>query len=236
MTKNISNICETLYKYCLTCIPQVENDEIIWILNGSVLCNILANVETIDGVPISSELHNLFKMFVRVPKGDIDICYKADRTYKFNLESEEVKEFYKISEEKRTFNFVDSNSEITKDDYEQLCIYKTINGLQFYAKKPQYLFLYKFKEYVAMFWQDIVNGNFDEIKIKRKNIIADVENLYAISCEYFGEDETLNVLNNKLCDISEFFHNLYLQDNNQYYEVINYVISTIKRNKKSKLI
>ena len=46
----IANICEELYKECLNEIPQYVNGELIWILNGSTLCNFLYNVVKIDDI------------------------------------------------------------------------------------------------------------------------------------------------------------------------------------------
>lgn len=233
-TLNISNICENLYVNCLKQIPQFENGELIWILNGSVLCNILANVESINGNLITEGIKEKLINLVRIPKGDIDICYKPDRQYKFDLNSKEVMDFYSISEEQRSYNFVDSNSELTEEDLKQLCKYKTLNGLEFYAKMPQYIFLYKFKEYVAMFHDEILNNNFEKILEKRKNIIFDVTKLYELSCEYFGSEKIECLLFNKLKDISNFFQELYEEDNNKYNYLIQKTLSSILENNKLK--
>lgn len=233
-TLNISNICENLYVNCLKQIPQFENGELIWILNGSVLCNILANVESINGNLITEGIKEKLINLVRIPKGDIDICYKPDRQYKFDLNSKEVMDFYSISEEQRSYNFVDSNSELTEEDLKQLCKYKTLNGLEFYAKMPQYIFLYKFKEYVAMFHDEILNNNFEKILEKRKNIIFDVTKLYELSCEYFGSKKIECLLFNKLKDISIFFQELYEEDNNKYNYLIQKTLSSILENNKLK--
>lgn len=233
--KNISNICENLYASCLKQIPQFENGELLWILNGSVLCNILANVETINDSQITDSLRSKLINFVRTPKGDIDICYKPGRKYKFDLNSNEVLEFYSISDEQRTYNFVDSNSELTEDDLNQLCKYKTVNGLEFYAKMPQYIFLYKFREYVTMFHQEILNNELDRIVLKRKNIIDDNKKLYEISCEYYGSKNLLKLLIDKLKDISDFFHELYENDKIHYNDIIQISLSEIQKNNKPKL-
>lgn len=233
--QNISNICENLYASCLKQIPQFENGELIWLLNGSVLCNILANTESINDIKITNSLKEKFNEFVRTPKGDIDICYKPDREYKFNLNSNEVLKFYSISDEQRTYNFVDSNSELTKEDLNQLCKYRTVNGLEFYAKMPQYIFLYKFKEFVAMFHQEILNNELDKIVLKRKNIIDDNKKLYEIACEYYGSENLSELLIVKLKDISEFFHELYEKDKIKYNDIIELSLSSIQKNNKSKL-
>lgn len=235
MTKNISNICENLYTSCLKQIPQFENGELVWILNGSVLCNILANVETINDRSISDSLKEKFNNFVRIPKGDIDICYKPGRQYKFDLSSDEVLDFYSISDEQRTYNFVDSNSELTEDDLEQLCKYRTINGLEFYAKMPQYIFLYKFREYVTIFHQEILNDELDKILLKRKNIIDDTKKLYEISCEYYGFENLMILLTDKLKDISDFFHKLFEKDRIQYNDLIESSLLSIQKNNKYRL-
>jgi len=234
MEKNISNICENLYVNCLNQIPQFENGELIWILNGSVLCNILANVESINDVIIKEELKEKLIKLVRIPKGDIDICYKPDRPYKFNLNSKEVLDFYSISEEQRTYNFIDSNSELTEEDLNQLCKYKTINGLEFYAKMPQYIFLYKFKEFVAMFHNEILNNEFEKILNKRKNIISDVTKLYELTCEFLDCDEIEYLLFNKLKDTSDFLHKLHKEDSKKYNYLIEKALIEISKNNKLK--
>lgn len=231
----ISNICENLYSKFLNEIPQIENDEIIWILNGSVLCNILFNVEKINNEIVSDKLKEKFERFVRIPKGDIDICYKADRVYKFDLKSKEVLDFYSISDEKRTYNFIDSNAELNDDDIAQLCKYKTSNGLEFYAKMPQFLFLYKFKEFVAMFHHELLINDMDAIKLRKKNIIHDVNTLYEISCEYFGFDNTHNLLFTKLKDISGFFHELYESDEVNYNSLIENTLKIFESGEKEKI-
>ena len=77
--EKIANICEELYKYCISEIPQVENDKLIWFLNGSTLCNMLYNVIYIDEVKVSEEFNNCCKDFIREPKGDIDITYTPSK-------------------------------------------------------------------------------------------------------------------------------------------------------------
>lgn len=232
---NIPNICENLYLKLLKEIPQFENGNILWILNGSILCNILANIEKINDELVSENLKEKFKKFARTPKGDIDICYKADRPYKFDLTSKEVLDFYSISEEQRTYNFVDSNSELTDNDIAQLCKYKTINGLEFYAKKPEYLFLYKFKELVAMFHNEILNNDLDIIVSKRKNIIRDVKVLHDISCEYIGYESTNNLLFLELKNISGFFHKLYEDNKNDYTNIIDSSLKLIVNDEKKQV-
>lgn len=225
--KNISMVCERLYSKLLTEIPQFENDELLWILNGSVLCNILANVEFINNEYVDRDLKELFTKFTRNPKGDIDISYKADRPYKFDLTSKEVQDFYSISEEHRTYNFVDSNSILNDSDIEELCRYQTANGLDFYAKKPQYLFLYKFKEFVAIFHNELLINDLDSILQKKKNIIRDTSILYEISCKYFGYENTNNLLIQKLKDISGFFHELYEKNQEEYIKMIKTTLKVI---------
>ena len=53
---NIPNICENLYLSLLKEIPQFSNNNLTWFINGSVLCNILANVECINNEYVSNEL------------------------------------------------------------------------------------------------------------------------------------------------------------------------------------
>ncbi len=225
--EKISEICENLYSKLLEEIPQTENGEILWILNGSVLCNILANVEKINDKTLSNDLKKKFKKFVRVPKGDIDICYKADRPYKFDLTSSEVHDFYLISEEIRTYNFVDSNSELSDEDIKQLCKYRTTNGLEFYAKMPQYIFMYKFKEFVSMFHDEILNRDLDSILLRRKNIIRDASILYEISIEYFGLENTNTLLFDHLKETSSYFYEQYENSKTEYKNIIDKSLEAI---------
>lgn len=225
--KDISLICENLYSKLLTEIPQCENNELIWILNGSVLCNILANVEFINNEYVDTDLKKLFAKFTRNPKGDIDISYKAGRPYKFDLSSKEVQNFYSISEEQRTYDFVDSNSTLTETDIEELCRYQTANRLEFYAKKPQYIFLYKFREFVAMFHNELLINDLDIILQKKKNIIRDTSILYEISCKYFGYENTNDLLFQKLKDVSGYFHELYKKNQDEYMMMIKKTLEII---------
>jgi hypothetical protein len=91
----------------------------------------------------------------------------------------------------------------------------TKSGFSFYAKKPQYLFLYKLKEFIAIFSKEILDNNIDEINKKKKNMLNDVKYLYNISVSYCGYEETLNVINN-LPDISGYLHKLYEENKNNY--------------------
>ena len=215
----IANTCENLYKECLREIPQFENDELIWVLNGSTLCNFLYNVDKIDGKNVSEEFKKHCYEFIRQPKGDIDITYKADRPFKFDLSNKYIIDFQSISEERRTYNFVDHNSELSKNDFRELCTMETKNGLRFVAKKPQYLFLYKFKEFLAVYNKEIISGDLKSITNKKKNILSDVTVLYNIALAYCGQDELNSVLNN-LINISSSLKEIYEKNTDDYYELI----------------
>lgn len=223
--QKIADICENLYKNCVMQIPQIEDGKIIWFMNGSTVCNILCNVVEIDGISVSKEFNNACYSFVRIPKGDIDITYVADRPYIFDLTSVAISDFQSISEEKRTYNFVDSNSEIEEEDLNQLCFMKTKSGFSFYVKQPQYLFLYKFKEFLALFHNEILLEDIDAICLKKKNVIADVKNLYAIANEYCGETEIFKSLE-KLPNISDYMNTL-SSDNDKYINLIEKAFSLI---------
>ena len=230
----IADVCENLYMECLREIPQFENDELIWILNGSTLCNFLYNVVKIDGQAVNDEFRKNCYAFIRQPKGDIDISYKADRPYKFDLNNKYIKEFQTISEEQRTYNFVDSNSELSEKDFDELCTMETKNEFCFVAKKPQYLFLYKFKEFLAVFNQEILNGDLSSIISKKKNILSDVVSLYNIALSYCGQDEINNLLDN-LINISSSLKTIYEKNSSEYYELIDLsfkIINDINNRKK----
>ena len=216
----IADICEELYKYCISQIPQVENNKIIWIMNGSTLCNMLYNVTKIDGIKITEKFNKNCFDYIRKPKGDIDITYVADRPYKFNLDSDVVKRFQDISEEKRDYNFVDSNSVLSDNDLKEICMMETKSGFRFYAKKPQCLFLYKLRELISVFSKDILSNNIDNIVRQNKNIIRDVKCLYKIAVSYCGKDIILDTLS-ELPARSDYLYNLYENNNIIYNELIN---------------
>ena len=124
-----------------------------------------------------------------------------------------------ISEEQRTYNFVDSNTELSESDFDELCTMETKNGLRFVAKKPQYLFLYKFKELLAVFDKELLNDDLNSISSKKKNILSDVVSLYNIALSYCGQDEINNVINN-LINISSSLKEIYDNNDKDYYELI----------------
>ena len=225
----IANICEELYKYCISQISQIENNKIIWIMNGSTLCNLLYNVNKIDGSEITEEFNKNCFDFIRKPKGDIDITYVANRPYKFNLDSDVVKRFQDISEEKRDYNFVDSNSVLSDNDLKEICLMETNSGFRFYAKKPQYLFLYKLRELISVFSKDILSNNIDNIVRQNKNIIRDVKCLYKIAVSYCGKDTILDTLS-ELFVRSDYLYNLYENNNIIYNELINKCLNILNVN------
>lgn len=102
---------------------------------------------------------------------------------------------------------------------------KTKNGFSFYVKQPQYLFLYKFKEFLALFHDEILLGDVDAIGLKKKNVISDVKNLYAIANEYCGEVEIFKSLK-KLPDISDYMNTL-SSDRDKYVTLIEKAFSLI---------
>lgn len=226
--EKIADICEELYNYCVSQIPQIENDKLIWFLNGSTLCNMLYNVRYIDGVEVNEQFNNYCYDFIRQPKGDIDITYTPDRRYKFDLSNEKIAEFQSISEEQRTYNFVDSNSELDERDLKQICKMTTKNGFSFYAKKPQYLFLYKFKEFLAIFNKEILENNYNEINKRKKNMINDVKILYNISISYCGNEETLKAID-ELPNLSSYLHELYENDINSYKELLRVSLNLLTK-------
>lgn len=67
--EEIANICENLYRYCVGVIPQIDNNEIIWILNGSVLSNILYNVDYINDDIVSKEFKSVAMNLLELLKG-----------------------------------------------------------------------------------------------------------------------------------------------------------------------
>ena len=217
--QRIADICESLYKYCIHQVPQVENNKLLWLLNGPTLCNILYNVISIDGESVTSDFRNACLNFIRQPKGDIDITYSPNLHFQLDFSNRAIIDFQSISEEQRTYNFVDHNSELTDEDLIQVCKMTTKNNFTFYAKKPQYLFLYKFKEFLSKFNEEILNNDIDSIMLQKKNILNDLVNLHYISINYCGKDELLSIIN-KLPNISEHLHRLYQDDAIQCYKLI----------------
>lgn len=224
----IANICEELYKYCIEQIPQIERDELIWVLNGSTLCNMLYNVEVIDDEYVSEKFKMACYEFIRQPKGDMDITYKEDRPYKFDLDAKQIRNFQNISEEVRTYNFVDSNSILNEIDYSQLCKMKTKSGFTFFAKKPQYIFIYKFREFLITCSQEILNCDVEKINIKKKNILRDINNLYNIAICYCGKEKLLELFN-ILPSISNYLHNLYVEDKIMYKKLVDFGMNIISK-------
>ena len=232
----IANTCEDFYKECLREIPQYQNGNLIWILNGSTLCNILYNVVKIDDISVNDEFRKYCYEFIRQPKGDIDISYRVGRKYLFDLDNKYIKAFQNISEEVRTYNFVDHNSEITEDDLKEVCTMETKSGLKFVAKKPQYLFLYKLKELLSIFHKEILIDDIDSINSKKKNIISDVINLYKIAISYCKKEELDKVLI-ELKNKSFYLHNLYNDNKDDYCELINKALDLLNKSlKKEKII
>lgn len=217
--EEIADTCEELYKSCLKQIPQFDNGQLVWLLNGSTLCNFLCNVVKIDCIDVSEKFNNACYNFIRQPKGDIDIIYKPDRPYFFDLNDSAIQAFQNISKEKRTYNFVDSNDEISEDDMNQLCWMETKSGLKFMAKKPQYLFLYKYKELLAVYHDELLNNDFDSIMNQNVHILNDVVSLYEIAKEYCGVNEINRVIN-LLPNISNYLNELYNEDNEKYNQLV----------------
>ena len=229
--KQIADVCENLYKYCVEQIPQVENKKIIWFLNGSTLCNMLYNVKSIDDIDVSKQFNDYCYEFIRQPKGDIDITYTPNKKYVFDFLNENVFNFQQISEEKRTYNFVDHNSEINENDLNQICKMTTKNNFSFYAKKPQYLFLYKLKELLAVYNKELFENNIDAIYNKKKNIINDCRTLYNISISYCGISKTLDVIN-ELPFLSGYLHELHDKDLDTYNKLLNNVFNVLETEEK----
>ena len=227
--EEIADICENLYRECLKEIPQYQNGELIWFLNGSTLCNILYNVVKIDDIVVSDEFKKYCYQFIRQPKGDIDITYKPDRPYKFNLDNEYIKKFQYISEERRTYNFVDSNSELTDSDLKELCTMETKNGLKFVAKRPEYLFLYKFKEFLAQFSNEIFNNDLESINKRKKNILCDVLVLYKMAISYSSKEQ-IDYLLSCLPNKSSYLNKLYNHSHKEYEQLIKQSLEIIDKN------
>ena len=97
---------------------------------------------------------------------------------------------------------------------------ETKSGFRFYAKKPQYLFLYKLRELISVFSTDILSNNIDNIVKQNKNIIRDVNCLYKIAVNYCGKDINLDTLL-ELPKKSDYLQNLYENNNIIYTELIN---------------
>lgn len=178
---------------------------------------------------VSKEFKKCCYEFIRTPKGDIDITYKSDREYRFDLKSEQVLKFKSIAKEDRTYNFVDSNSIISDIDLKQICKMTTKDGFTFYAKKPQYIFLYKFKELLACYNTEILNNDITEINNKNVNIINDVINLYNIATNYIDYAELYNLIIN-VSNISNYLDNLRNDNIDKYNELINCSLNIIKNN------
>ena len=92
-----------------------------------------------------------------------------------------------------------------------MCLRETKNGLKFYAKKTKYLFIYKYKELLAVYHKKLMENDLDSIYKKNPNILNDVKNLYAIALTCCDKEE-INELIRILPTISEFLNKLSKKD------------------------
>ena len=221
----IADTCENVLKKLLKINPQVEQGKLIWLLNGSTMSNILCNIDAIDGVKVSDEFRENAYGFVRQPKGDIDILYTKNLEFNGGFEYKEIQDYQNISKEQRDYNFIDHNGLIENCDINELCEYRTINGLTFIAKKPQYLLYYKFKELCACYYDDILKGNIDAIP--NENIVNDVTNLYNISVVCCSEKEVQELISNVYTN-SGILHEMYNDNPNLYEQIIESALNIIK--------
>ena len=223
----IANICEDVFRKLLEINPQIEDGNLMWILNGSTICNFLYNIDSIDDVEVSLEFRKNAYKFIRQPKGDIDILYTKYKRFNKGLEYEEIKKFQSISLEKRDYNFIDHNSPIDECSSTQLCKYKTKSGLEFIGKKPQYLFIYKFEELAAVYYKEILAN--DSNNIKSPNIIKDVTNLYNIALSYCSREEITSLINN-IYNISTTLNDIYNNDISKYQKIIKGISDIVINN------
>lgn len=229
--QNIADICENALKKLLELNPQIANDKLIWILNGSTLSNFLCNIDTIDGIKVPDEFKEKAFNFIRQPKGDIDILYTEGKKFNRGFEYPEIKDYQNISAEQSDYNFVDHNGLIEDCDINELCEYTTINVLKFIAKKPQYLFYYKYKELLAIHHKDILSNNLDSLK--QGNILNDVISLYEIATLYCGEEEVQELMNN-IYNNSKTLRDIYIENPEIYKQLLECSFNIIRTNNKIK--
>ena len=105
--------------------------------------------------------------------------------------------------------------------------------LRFYAKKPQYIFLYKFRELVSENIDEIINANLELINLKNKNIINDTIKLFAISKYFYGYENTKNMVIDNLYLISNKLMKLRVNNEQDYYNIIDKAFVII--NQKSRI-
>ena len=213
--KEIVKRCEDVINYVSKITPQIQNGEINWILNGSVVCNILCNINTINGDIVPSEFTLIAEEFVRHPKGDLDFTFREGQnisTRLIDFDSQEIQGFYNISKEHRTYNFIDHNGTITEEDLNEIALAETHSGLTLYIKTPDNLFKYKLKDYFS--------SKFIDKDDKRNNQnLHDLTVLYRLSILWIGAENTNSIIDNIRC-FSQIMHNLYIEDSTLYQKEI----------------
>ena len=231
--REIVKRCEDVIEYVSRITPQVQNGEINWILNGSVICNILCDIKSINGETVPNDFTEIAEEFVRRPKGDLDFSFKQDQnisTKLIDFDSPEIQNFYNISKERRTYNFIDHNSIINEEDLNEICLAEMYNGLKLYIKTPDNLFKYKLKDYFSAKFIDKDNE-------RNKQNFQDISILYRLSILWVGQETTNSIIDNiRYC--LGIMHNLYIEDSALYQEEIadikNKLLGTIKIKKEQK--
>lgn len=213
--KEIVKRCEDVINYVSKITPQIQNGEISWILNGSVVCNILCDINTINEDAVSNEFTVTAEEFVRHPKGDLDFTFREGQnisTRLIDFDSQEIQGFYNISKEHRTYNFIDHNGTITEEDLNEIALVETHSGLKLYIKTPDNLFKYKLKDYFS--------SKFIDKDDKRNNQnLHDLTVLYRLSILWIGAENTNSIIDNIRC-CSQIMHNLYIEDSTLYQKEI----------------
>lgn len=213
--KEIVKKCEDVIKYVSKITPQIQNGEINWILNGSVVCNILCNIKTINGEVVSNDFTAIAEKFLRQPKGDLDFTFREGQnisTKLIDFDSQEIQGFYSISKEHRTYNFIDHNGIINERDLNEIAFAETRSGLKLYIKTPDNLFKYKLKDYFA-------SKFIDKDDERNKQNLHDLTVLYCLSILWIGAENTNSIIDNIRC-YSQIMHNLYIEDSTLYQKEI----------------
>lgn len=227
--REIVKRCEDVIEYVSRITPQVQNGEINWILNGSVICNILCDIKSINGETVPNDFTEIAEEFVRQPKGDLDFSFKQGQnisTKLIDFDSPEIQNFYNIAKEHRTYNFIDHNSTITEEDLNEICLAETHSGLILYIKTPDNLFKYKLKDYFSAKFIDKDNE-------RNKQNFQDISILYRLSILWVGQETTNSIIDNiRYC--SGIMHNLYIENSALYHKKITDIKNKLLKSIKTK--
>lgn len=105
---------------------------------------------------------------------------------------------------------------------------ETQNGLIFFAKRPEYLFIFKLRELVDLNFESVLSYNYDTIE--NKNLLKDVEALFCLACTYAGHDRVINLIND-ISDCSSIMQKMKSEELEKHNKILNAVTKYLEFNK-----